>query len=61
MKVAQIENGIVVSVIVVGDPAGVEWATRNLPGQWVDGAGAEIGYAYQDGAFIPPAQPQDDE
>jgi hypothetical protein len=61
MKAAKIENGIVVSVIVVGDPAGVEWAMQNLGGEWVNGIGAEIGYAYADGLFIPPSPPQDDE
>lgn len=61
MRAAQIENGIVVSVIIIGDPAGLAWAVANLGGEWVNGAGAEVGYAYINGAFLPPAPPKDDE
>lgn len=61
MRAARIESEIVVAVIEIGDPRGLAWAMQNLGGEWVDGVGAQIGYAYRDGAFIPPAQPQDDE
>ena len=60
MKAAQIENGVVVAVIVIGDPSGLAWAESNIGGQWVDGTGAEVGYLYVDGAFIRPPS-EDDE
>ena len=56
MRAAQIENGIVLAVIIIGDPAGLSWAAINLGGEWVDGVGAEIGYLYENGAFHPPPQ-----
>jgi hypothetical protein len=60
MRAAQIENGIVVAVIVIGDPAGLSWAVANLGGEWVDGVGAEIGYLYRDGSFIHPPPPEEE-
>lgn len=61
MRAARIENGIVVDVIVIGDPAGLAWAVSNLGGEWVDGTGGNIGDAYIDGAFVPPMPPEEDE
>jgi hypothetical protein len=53
MIAAKIENGTVVDLIVIGDPSGLAWAMQNLGGEWVNGIGAEIGYVYVDGSFIP--------
>jgi hypothetical protein len=61
MRAAQIKNMIVVNVIVIGDPAGLAWAVSNLGGEWVDGVGAEVGYAYINGNFFPPMPPEEDE
>jgi hypothetical protein len=62
MRAARIESGIVVAVIEIGDPRGVAWAIENIGGQWVNGEGAEIGYAYTGGSFVrpPDGEPSDE-
>jgi len=60
MRAAQIIDGAVVEVIIVGDPAGLTWATVNVAGgEWVNGADAKIGYLYVDGKFVTPMDQQD--
>ena len=60
MYAAQIVDGMVAQVIV-GDSA---WAIERLGGVWVDTVElVGIGWAYEDGEFVPPAaeEPEPDE
>lgn len=61
MRAARIENGLVVDVIVIGDPAGLAWAVANIGGEWVDGTGGNIGDRYIDGQFVRPTPPVEDQ
>jgi hypothetical protein len=61
MNAARIQNGIVVDMIVIGDPSGLHWARTNLDGEWVDGTGGAIGDRYENGKFIKPTPPDDAE
>jgi len=57
MIAARIQDGVVIDLIIVGDPGGLDWVRSNLDGEWVDGAGGAIGDSYINGAFIhPPPQ-----
>lgn len=49
MRKAQIENGLVINVIEVDPEAIPEWCA-----DWPESEDAGIGWAYADGAFLPP-------
>lgn len=50
MRIARIENGTVAQVLVYPDGS-------EIPDGWVDGASANVGWAYDGGAFVPPPAP----
>ncbi len=52
MQYALIENGVVANIAVADESAAAE-----LPGTWVPGAGACIGWHYDGEHFTPPAAP----
>lgn len=47
MRIAKIENGVVVQVLVY--PEG-----SDIPEGWMDGTNASVGWTYEDGVFVPP-------
>jgi hypothetical protein len=56
MIAARIQDGVVIDLIIVGDPGGLDWVNSNLDGEWVDGTGGAIGDRYIDGQFVRPEQ-----
>lgn len=51
---AKIENDVVVDLIVIGDPKGIQWAIDKIGGTWVSGDNAKIGDTYVNGVFVSP-------
>jgi len=50
MRIAKVENGIVVQVIIVNTP-------EEVPEGWLDGTNANVGWRYENGKFTTPERP----
>lgn len=61
MRIAKIQNEVVVDVLIANMPDAVSWCNSNMIGTYVNGEpDANIGDGYQDGTFIKPPTPPEE-